>query len=115
MISCEVKASVLITWGIVSVVILMILLMPFLLSPNTIKEIVPLCEWKVKYNRSCPLCGMTTSFIMISLGDFAGAVNSNSFSLWLYNLFLFNEIIFALCLNQYRRRWHYLVKSSFSG
>jgi hypothetical protein len=89
----EIRSAIFVVWIIVSVVILLILLAPFALSMDTLKAIVPVCEWKAKYNRECPLCGMTRSFVYISHGDFTQARDQNRWSVHLYAIFLVNEIL----------------------
>jgi len=77
----------------VSFVILAVLATPFLVDDNKIKNAVPRCEWKVKYNKECPFCGMTTGFLLISKGRFSEASESNRLSLFLYSIFVINEIV----------------------
>ena len=84
-----------ICWTIVSMAILVILLMPFLLEPQTIGSISPVCEYKAKYNMPCPACGMTRAFIELSAGHLSEATRLNRFSPYLYVLFVLNEIVFV--------------------
>lgn len=86
-----------VVWIIASATIFLVLVAPFVLSTDTLNAIVPACEWKTKYNRECPLCGMTRSFVCISHGDLAQARNWNRWSVRLYTVFLVNEVL-ALCV-----------------
>jgi hypothetical protein len=89
----DIRSAFFIVWIIVSAVIFLALLAPFVLSTDTLTAIVPVCEWKTKYNRECPLCGMTRSFVCISHGDLAQARNRNRWSVHLYSVFLGNEML----------------------
>lgn len=93
MFADQVRTSLLTAWLIVSAVFLAVLAAPFVLSPQTIISLAPKCEWKVKYGRECVLCGMTTSFILISQGRLNGALERNRGSLPLYSAMVGNECI----------------------
>jgi len=100
----EIRLSFLISWLILSLVVLLVLIAPFALSADTIAAVVPICEWKAKYNKDCPLCGMTTSFILISQGGFKAAWLANKASLPLYTAFVVNELTaFLLVIKRLRR------------
>lgn len=88
----ELKKALFIVWIILSGIMLLTLSTPFLFSTETINTFVPKCEWKEKYNKECSLCGMTRSFILISKGEIVEADKTNKFSLYLYVLFVVNEI-----------------------
>ena len=104
--SGQIKLAIFFVWIVLSGVILCTLVAPFLLSADTINDMVPRCEWKSKYNQECPLCGMTTGFIYISQGQFTQAGMANSFSLYLYSVFVVNEIAIMLVLiKKIKRRW----------
>lgn len=49
---------------------------------------VDLCALHSVTGLPCPGCGLTRSFVMVAQGDFATAVASNPFVLFLYPLFL---------------------------
>jgi len=78
--------------------VLKVSLGPFIFSEDTISHLTPKCKWKTKYNRQCPLCGMTKAFILISQGNINEALKSNNSSFGLYILFIFNEIAFLFSL-----------------
>lgn len=77
-------------WGVVSVVLLVVLAAPFLLGTDRIGRWTPVCEAKQR-GGSCPLCGMTTSFLAISRGDLDGARTAHRGGIALYSAFLLNE------------------------
>ena len=81
-------------WSILSLLMLGMILSPFVFSPKRITSSLPACEWKVKYHRECPFCGLTRAFIAIRRGRFERAYHSNRASLGLYALFLFNGLGF---------------------
>jgi len=109
----EIKLALSIVWLVVSLIILMILITPFIFSNKTIVALSPKCEWKVKYNKDCPLCGMTTSFILISQGKFSQAFMANKFSICLYFIFVLNEVvIFFFLANKIMRRWFLCLSSN---
>ena len=90
-----------------SVLILMILAAPFVVGRERMAALTPVCERKARYGRECPLCGMTTSFLDISGGQFAEARNANRGGIPLYLGFVSNEI-WALAL--VRRKWTAICK-----
>jgi len=96
----QIRKAIFIVWIILSSIIFLTLATPFLVSSTTINSFVPVCEWKLKYNKKCPLCGMTTSFINISHGNFLKASMSNRFGPYLYLSFVVNEIAVLLVLLQ---------------
>ncbi len=96
----ELRKALFIVWIILSGIILVTLASPFLFSTDTINTFVPKCEWKVKYNKECFLCGMTRSFMLISKGDVVKASKTNKFSLSLYMLFVVNEIAVAYIISK---------------
>ena len=91
----DAKRSFLIVWAVLSLAILATLTAPFVFGRERLAYLVPACEWKSKYGRECPACGMTTSFMDISEGRFSDASRANHAGIPLYLLFLSNEV-FAL-------------------
>ncbi|MGE5400494.1 MAG: DUF2752 domain-containing protein [Ignavibacteriales bacterium] len=90
-----VKRSFLVVWIIISSVIFLVLMSPFLLEDEAIYRIAPRCESRVKYNRECVMCGMTTAFIQISRGNLKKASENNRAGIYLYSLFAANNLIFC--------------------
>ena len=87
----QVRKALLISWLIVSAAIVPVLAAPFVLPPRTISSLTPRCEWKARYGRECVLCGMTTSFILISEGRLNDAVGHNRASIPLYAALFWNQ------------------------
>lgn len=93
MFPADLKTALLIVWLLVSLLIFPVLAAPFLVPPDSLLSLAPACEWKVKYNRECPLCGMTTAFILISDGCLNQAVEANRGSVPLYSALLWNQFV----------------------
>ena len=110
----QLKRALLIVWLIVSTITLLTIFLPFVLPESTISRITPDCEWKVKYQKSCALCGMTSGFIHVARGAFSRASASNRFSPFLFAFFSLNQLFVLVYLgshltsfyNHLRRR-HY--------
>lgn len=54
--------------------------------------VVPLCEWKQRYGRECPFCGMTTAFFLIGDGQFRAATRTHLASVPLFAFFCVNGL-----------------------
>lgn len=94
------KRSLFISWVIISVVILLIQLAPFVLHEEFLLSLTPTCELN-KIGQECFLCGMTHSFISISKSDLSGAYRVNNFSVYLYLIFVLN-ILSLIVFSIYR-------------
>lgn len=68
---------------------------PFVLPPATVAALAPRCQWKEKYGRECALCGMTTSFLLISKGRLNDALRHNRAGIPLYAALVWNECLAA--------------------
>lgn len=90
------KKAILIVWIVVSIVLLGIVTLPFILPDYVILNMAPRCEWVVKYNKLCPLCGMTRAFLEISRLDIKEALFYNRSSIYLYSFLSANSILFLL-------------------
>ena len=93
MFANQLRSALLIAWVAVSVAISGILLLPFALTPGTVRALAPACQWKTKYNRECAFCGMTSSFVAISRGDFRTAAKRNRGSIPLYLALVGNQCV----------------------
>jgi hypothetical protein len=103
----QLRTALAIAWLVVTSVVLSIQAAPFFLSADTITALTPVCEWKAKYHRECPVCGMTTGFILISNGRLREAERHNRGSVPLWVLWLVNECAGAwFVLTQLRRKPH---------
>lgn len=89
----QLKRALLIVWLVISAITFLTIVLPFVLPEAAITRITPECEWKVKYRKSCALCGMTGGFIHIARGEFAQASDANGFSPYLFALFGFNQLL----------------------
>ena len=75
--NADVRRAFLISWRIVAAAGALLILAPLALPGH----------WLFGWTPSCPgcfLCGMTTAFVLIARGDFAGALSANHGSLYLY-------------------------------
>jgi hypothetical protein len=107
----EVSLSFFIAWMVISVVVLGVLLAPIILPGATIRRLEPQCEWKVRYGKECPMCGMTTSFILICRGKFKEASGANRASIPLFSILVANEICAILLLRRfYEERRRFLLQ-----
>ena len=88
----DARQALRIVWLVVSLIIVFTLAAPFALSRDRFAHLLPPCEWKVKYHRECPFCGMTTSFIDISEGQLGSAHRANRAGIPLYFAFVSNEL-----------------------
>ncbi|HOV31997.1 MAG TPA: DUF2752 domain-containing protein [Candidatus Hydrogenedens sp.] len=109
----QLKLSMLVVWLIVSVVTLFAIVAPIFFSADLIKTFVPKCEWKAKYNKECPLCGMTSSFIYISHGEFTRAYLNNRYSIYTYTIFMINEIVVGLMIVRNIKKWTFLLREFY--
>ncbi len=91
--AAHLRKALWIDWLILSALALLVLLAPFVLPARTVFAAAPVCQWKAKYNRECPLCGMTRSFVAISQGEFGLAERRNRGSVPLYAALLCNECL----------------------
>jgi hypothetical protein len=90
--TADFRQALRIVWLAISLVILAALAAPFVLGGERLAHLLPPCEWKLKYRRECPFCGMTTSFMDISEGQFGNAQRANHAGVPTYLLFVTNEI-----------------------
>jgi hypothetical protein len=111
----QLKLSLIISWLVLSSLALSILILPHVLSDESILHLVPNCEWKARYNKECALCGMTTAFINISKGDFEQAYQANKGSLFLYGFLLLNQLLAFIFLQRLLKRYRYLLVSVISS
>jgi hypothetical protein len=109
----QLKLAIFIVWVILSGIILFTLTAPFVLSVNSMDKLVPKCEWNIKYNKECFLCGMTRGFIYFSQGNFTGASEMNKFSPFLYLLFVANETVLTFVLFRKFRKKSFFNTASF--
>ena len=87
-------------WLVVSSVIFLILISPFVLGPDRVAILAPVCQSRTRNGTPCFFCGMTTSFLAISSGRFQDAAQANHGGIPLYVLFVGNEICFLWFLRK---------------
>ena len=87
----EWEAAGRVAWLVFSAGALGLLIAPWVITPAEVALAIPPCEWKARYHRECPLCGMTTAFFEIREGSFRAAMQSNRGSVPLYLAFVGNE------------------------
>jgi hypothetical protein len=96
--SRNIRISFYIVWAISSSIIFAILVSPHVITQEKLSKYVPKCEWKIKYNKECILCGMTRSFLLIAKHNYREALLYNRGSITLYYAFLLNEIFFIISI-----------------
>ena len=89
----QIKYAFLWVWLITSLLIFMVLLLPFVFEPDTVYKIAPDCQSMKLQNKKCVLCGMTRSFVLISQGEVSQARKVARYSLWLYAVLALNELV----------------------
>jgi hypothetical protein len=97
----EVRLSFFIAWMVISAAVFAVLLAPMILPGATIRRLAPRCEWKVRYGRECPMCGMTTGFMLICRGKFKEARAANRASISLFSILVANEVCAILLLGRF--------------
>lgn len=101
------------SWTAVSLLLLAVLLAPFVLSPAWLQDTLPQCEWKARYQRECPACGLTTAFFAVARGDWDAARHANAGALPLFALFASNFALwFIWRISQLRRSGKWLSSAS---
>jgi Protein of unknown function (DUF2752) len=88
----DLRLALRMVWMVLSLLILTILAAPFIVGRDRLGALVPVCERKASYGRECPFCGMTTSFMEISRGEFGEARKANRAGIPLYSIFVSNEV-----------------------
>ena len=96
MINIQLKSAFFDVWIILSFLILVILIGPFVFSADSIYSVTS--KLQTEHKTKCLLCGMTTSFIKISKGEFDEAISVNKYGIYLFVFLLVNELIFFYIL-----------------
>lgn len=73
-----------IVWMMTGLISGLIVIAPLLVPSEFLLHLFPVCAAKAA-GRSCILCGMTTAFVQIGAGNFAGAQVANRGALALYS------------------------------
>ncbi len=92
MFAAQLRTALVIAWLAATLALLPVLLAPFLLSPETIFAVAPICEARAR-GESCFLCGMTTAFVLIGHLRLDDAVRANHASIPLYAALVWNQCV----------------------
>lgn len=98
----ELVPALRVTWRLLSLGTGLVLLLPFLIPQGRLSGWIPPCEAQLQGD-SCPLCGMTTAFYLLSSGDLPGALAANPMSLALYVCLLVNLAV-LLAITLFKRK-----------
>jgi hypothetical protein len=88
----EYRRAFVAVWIVLTVVSSAVVVFAALGNPAWLDGVVPVCEWKQRYGRECPFCGMTTAFFLIGDGRLADAAQANLASLPLFAAFCANGL-----------------------
>lgn len=106
------KSALLIYWMIATLAIMLVLAVPFIFPLETVSGLLPNCTWRAQHGKGCIFCGMTGSFYHLTGGEYREAIRINSLSIWLFHLFLLNQLAFAV----FSIRYVYLsIHNKFEG
>jgi len=97
--TAQLKIALFIVWAILSIFILFILITPFIWSEETIRAVTS--KIKAPHENRCMLCGITTSFIKISKGEFEQSLAATKLGIYFFTIFLVNE--FVICYILFRK------------
>ena len=100
------KKAIFIAWIIISVFILIILITPFVLSEETIHLVA--LKIKTPHEDECILCGLTTSLIKLSNGQFRQSFAANESGVYFFIFFLVNELV--ICYILFRKLKFFLLR-----
>ena len=100
----ETKVALTSSWLIISSILLVIILSPYVWSDEALLSASEVLQFQHLNQERCPLCGMTRAFIAISRGDLDGAIDFNRWSIALYQILLANELLVSLFLISRVRR-----------
>ena len=108
----DLKKALVISWIVITSIIFVLLISPFLFPEDVLLAISPSCVSKTILGQECLLCGMTKSFINISQGNFYRAYQLNNFGIYLYLIFCLNVLslssfsIFKLFMKKTKFKFH---------
>ena len=87
-------------WAVVSLALGLVLIASAALPASVVFRAAPVCQSKLRYGKTCSLCGMTHAFVSISRGRLGEAARENPASVFLYAGMAGNELLFALALTR---------------
>ena len=85
-------------WIVITLVMVVTIIAPAILSESQIAGITPQCERKAQTGQPCFFCGMTTAFIDIAHGRLRDAERANRGSVALYAGFVSNALYLSIFL-----------------
>lgn len=94
-VDLPVRRALLLAWLCLSGALLPVLLSPWLLPEATLFELAGRCKTGHAGGRTCPLCGMTRAFLLISRGQLDQAKRLNRASVPLYGGMVANDLLAA--------------------
>ena len=94
----ELIQAIWIVWFVVFFITSLVLLTPFLISQHQLSLRLPACQQMSETASSCPACGLTTAFYALSDGDLTAAQGCHPAGLWIWFLFLTNQVVFSTVL-----------------
>jgi len=99
------RIALMATWVVISTVMMLAVLTPFVLPADRVYGMFPACEARLR-GEPCVLCGMTTAWVLLAQGNLGGALESNRWSLALWGASIVNFAIVKtfLLLSLLRRR-----------
>ncbi len=100
----DTKISLVISWLIISAVIAFILITSAIYPSAPSIRFLPTSLCKINSLCSCPLCGMTRTFILIAHDRISDARSFNSLALTLFIMFILNEILVVIFISSHCRR-----------
>lgn len=90
----ELKRALWGTWGVITPLTMLALVLPFIAPEREVLEWASRLQSPHPSGYRCFLCGMTHSFLFITRGEWERAASSNPASLPLYGLFLLNSLLY---------------------
>jgi hypothetical protein len=85
----DLPRALVLVWLLLGAVTGLAALAPLVLPSDFLLGLFPICPAKAA-GSECILCGMTTAFVSIGSGDFAGALRAHGGSLAVYCVFVLN-------------------------
>ena len=97
-----VNKELILSWKVISILIILFLAYLFVFNSNFIIRNVPTCSSILIYNKPCILCGMSRAFLKLKQFDIPGALYFNKGSIFLFSFFIINTIFFIFSFKKSR-------------
>jgi hypothetical protein len=85
----DVPRAFLVVWLVLGAVTGLVAVAPLVLPSSFLLGLFPTCPARAA-GGECVLCGMTTAFVLIGSGEFAGALRAHGGSVAVYGAFVLN-------------------------